>query len=99
MDDFSLIVWIFPLHNKTDTTDVFQSFKAMATTKFSLPIKDLQTDNGSEFKPCIKQLESKRILHMFTCSHYSDENKGVEPRHRRIVKHSLSAFAVFGIFF
>lgn len=45
MDFFSI--------NKSDIADFFQDFKAIVTTQFSMPIKALQIDNGTKFKPLI----------------------------------------------
>lgn len=49
IDDYSRKTWIYFLHEKSETFNMFKSFKASVKKEISLPIKDLRTDRGGEF--------------------------------------------------
>ena len=49
VDEFTKFTWVYLLKHKSDTFQVFSQFRAMIETQFSLPIKILRTDCGSEF--------------------------------------------------
>jgi hypothetical protein len=46
VDDFSRFTWIYPLHAKSETYEVFLKFKLLVENQFSTTIKELQYDGG-----------------------------------------------------
>ena len=49
LDDYSTFSWIYILHTKDQVSSSFVHFKTLVEKQFGLPIKVLQTDNGTEF--------------------------------------------------
>jgi transposase InsO family protein len=50
VDDYSRYTWIFFLHDKAITCDIFKSFVRRAENEFELKLKKVRSDNGSQFK-------------------------------------------------
>jgi hypothetical protein len=50
VDDYSKYTWVFFLHDKAITCDIFKSFVRRAENEFELKLKKVRNDNGSEFK-------------------------------------------------
>ena len=50
VDDYSRYTWVFFLHDKADTYDIFKKFMKRAENEFELKVKKLRSDNGSEFR-------------------------------------------------
>ena len=42
--------WVFFLHDKADTYDIFKKFMTRAENKFELKMKKVRSDNESEFR-------------------------------------------------
>lgn len=49
LDDFSHFCWTTPLVHKSEVTKHITDFCAYAHTQFSLPVRSIQADNGTEF--------------------------------------------------
>lgn len=50
MDDYSIYTWVFFLHDKSDTYEIFKKFLTRAENEFDLKVKKVRSDNGSEFR-------------------------------------------------
>lgn len=69
--------------------------------QFSLNIKGIQIDNGSEFVALSTLVKQYGIIYRFTCPHTSQQNGAVECCHRRIVDKGLALLhqSYFAFFF
>ena len=50
VDDYLRYTWVFFLHDKTDTYDIFKKFITRAENEFELKVKKVRSDNGNEFR-------------------------------------------------
>ncbi|UYV71248.1 hypothetical protein LAZ67_8002382, partial [Cordylochernes scorpioides] len=84
VDDYSRRIFVYFLRSKDETFERFEEFKARAENELSLRIKDVRTDNGTEF--CNSRFEGlfKRsgIHHQLTTT-YSPQSNGVAERVNR----------------
>ena len=50
VDDYSRNTWIFFLHDKGETQEIFKIFARKAQNEFDVKIKKVRSDNRNEFK-------------------------------------------------
>ena len=50
VDDYSRYTWVHLVSYKTEVHEVFKRFSSRASTNFSVKIKHIMSDNGTEFK-------------------------------------------------
>jgi transposase InsO family protein len=50
VDDYSRFTWVFLLQEKSQTQETLKGFLRRAQNEFSLRIKKIRSDNGTEFK-------------------------------------------------
>ena len=50
IDDFSHFTWVFFLHDKSEVQGIVKKFIRRAHNEFELKIKNIRSDNGSEFR-------------------------------------------------
>ena len=76
VDDYSRYTWVFFLHDKADTFDIFKKFVTRAENEFDLKVKKVRSDNGSEFRNCkIEELcDEKGMKHEFPSKYTSEQN-------------------------
>ena len=76
LDDFSHFCWSTPLVHKSKVTKHITTFCAYATTQFSLPVRSIQADNGTEFvnKTLTSFLTSRGIHLHLSCPYTSPQN-------------------------
>ena len=75
---------VYPMRNKSEVVEKFQEFYNMITTKSSIVIKRLRSDNGGEFKnKRMKNLCDKlKVAQEFTVA-YNPEQNGLAERFNR----------------
>jgi len=80
LDDFSHFCWTTPLVHKSEVTQHITAFCAYATTQFSLPVRSIQADNGTEFvnKTLTSFLTSRGIHLRLSCPYTSPQNGKAE---------------------
>jgi hypothetical protein len=49
VDAYTKYLWSYPLVAKSDVYSVFHQFQTLVERQFSLKIKSVQTDSGSEY--------------------------------------------------
>jgi len=49
VDAYTKYLWFYPLVAKSDVYSVFHQFQTLVERQFSLKIKSVQTDSGSEY--------------------------------------------------
>src|SRR6185437_14574173 len=50
VDDYSRFTWVFFLHDKSEVQEIVKKFIRRAQNEFELKIKNIRSDNGSEFR-------------------------------------------------
>ncbi|UYV76796.1 K02A2.6-like, partial [Cordylochernes scorpioides] len=84
VDDFSRRTFIYFLKNKDETLGKFEEFKARVENELNLKIKDVRTDNGTEFtNHRFKNLLIKNGIHHQLSTTYSPQSNGVAERVNR----------------
>jgi transposase InsO family protein len=87
VNDYSRFTWVFFLQEKSQTQDTLKGFLRRAQNEFSLRIKKIRSDNGTEFK--ISQiegfLEDEGIKHEFSSPYTPQQNGVVEMKNRTLL--------------
>jgi transposase InsO family protein len=83
VDDYSRFTWVFFLQEKSQTQETLKKFLRQAQNEFVLRIKNIRSDNGTEFKNSQIEgfLEEEGIKHEFS-SPYTPQNGVVERKNR-----------------
>jgi transposase InsO family protein len=81
LDDYSCFTWVFFLQEKSQTQETLKRFLKQAQNEFGLRIKNIRSDNGTEFKNSQIEgfLEKEGIKHEFS-SPYTPQQNGVVER-------------------
>ena len=68
VDDFSRFTWVFFLHDKSEAQGIVKKFIRRAQNEFELKIKNVRSDNGSEFRNTNVEefLDEEGIKHEFS---------------------------------
>jgi transposase InsO family protein len=87
VDDYSRYTWVFFLHDKADTYDIFKKFLTRAENEFELKVKKVRSDNGSEFKNARVEewCDEKGIKHEFSTKYTPEQNGLVERKNRTLI--------------
>ncbi|UYV84616.1 K02A2.6-like, partial [Cordylochernes scorpioides] len=84
VDDSSRRTFIYFLKNKDETLGKFEEFKARVENELNLKIKDVRTDNGTEFtNHRFKNFLIKNGIHHQLSTAYSPQSNGVAERVNR----------------
>jgi transposase InsO family protein len=87
VDDYSRYTWIFFLHRKAGTYDIFKKFLIRAENEFDLKVKKVRSDNGSEFNNRrVEELcDEKGMKHEFSSKYTPEQNGLVERKNRTLI--------------
>ena len=87
IDDYTRMVWIFFLKNKSDTSKVIQEFITYVERQFKTTVLCMITDNGGEYieAEVNKFFRSKGIRYLYTPP-YSHQLNGVSERYNRTIQ-------------
>jgi transposase InsO family protein len=87
VDDYSRFTWVFFLQEKSQTQDTLKGFLRWAQNEFSLRIKKIRSDNGTEFKNSQIEgfLEDEGIKHEFSSPYTPQQNGVVERKNRTLL--------------
>jgi hypothetical protein len=87
VDDYSRIIWIFFLQEKSQTQETLKGFLRRAQNEFGLRIKKIRSDNGTEFKnsQIERFLEDEGIKHEFSSPYTPQQNGVVERKNRTLL--------------
>jgi transposase InsO family protein len=68
VDDYSRFTWVFFLQEKSQNQETLKGFLRRSQNKFGLRIKNIRSDNGTEFKNSQIEgfLEEEGIKHEFS---------------------------------
>jgi histone deacetylase 1/2 len=90
LDDYSHFCWVFPLRKKSDVHQHLVELAALAQTQFSLPIKCIQADNGTEFlNTTTTQFLAARGTHLRLSCPYTSSQNGKAERIIRTLNNSV----------
>jgi transposase InsO family protein len=87
VDDYSRFTWVFFLQEKSQTQETLKGFLRRAQNEFGLRIKNIRSDNGTEFKNSQIEgfLEDEGIKHEFSSPYTPQQNGVVERKNRTLL--------------
>ncbi|XP_026384901.1 uncharacterized protein LOC113280497 [Papaver somniferum] len=85
VDDFSRGVWIYLIKNKTEVELVFLNFIALIKRQFNKEIKNVRSDNGTEFNTLLGYFQTNEIIFETSCVGTPQQNGRVERKHQHIM--------------
>jgi transposase InsO family protein len=99
VDDFTRYTWVFFLHNKADTCDIFMKFVSRAENEFELKLKKVRSDNGSEFRNTRVEefCDEKGIKHEFSSKYTPEQNGLVERKNRTLIDIARSMLSEYNV--
>ena len=76
IDDYFRFTWVFFLHDKSEVQRIVKKFIRRAQNEFELKIKNVRSDNGSEFRNTNVEeyLDEERINHEFSAAYTPQQN-------------------------
>ncbi|KAM0002892.1 putative RNA-directed DNA polymerase [Helianthus debilis subsp. tardiflorus] len=85
-DDYSRFSWVSFMAHKSETPGILKDLLTMLENLYSLKVKTIQSDNGTEFKNQVMDefCTSKGILHEYS-SRYTPQQNGVAERKNRTI--------------
>ena len=88
VDDFSRTTWVYLMRNKTEVDHLLVSFIAMVHKQFDSHVKQIRSDNGTEFTAHKFQqfCQEKGIVQQFSCVSTPQQNGVVERKHRQLLE-------------
>jgi transposase InsO family protein len=88
VDDFSRFTWVFFLHDKSKVQGIVKKFIRRAQNEFELKIKNVRSDNGSEFRNTNVEefLDEEGIKHEFSAPYTPQQNSIVERKNRTLIE-------------
>jgi transposase InsO family protein len=99
VDDYSRFTWVYFLHDKSNVFETFKSFTILAQNQFESNIKNVRSDNGSEFKNAriYKYCDDKGIKHEFSSKYTSQQNGIVETKNMTLIDMARSMLAEYNV--
>jgi transposase InsO family protein len=87
VNDYSCFTWVFFLQEKYQTQETLKIFLRRAQNEFGLRIKNIISDNGTEFKNSQIEgfLEEEGIKHEFSSPYTPQQNGVVERKNRTLL--------------
>ncbi|KAK1422630.1 hypothetical protein QVD17_17916 [Tagetes erecta] len=87
VDDYSRVVWVYLLKNKTEVFQNIENYFYMLKTQFNATVKVFRSDNGTEFvnNQMHNFLNNNGVLHQTSCSYTPQQNGVVERKHRHLL--------------
>jgi len=88
VDDFSRFTWVFFLQDKSEVQGIVRKFIKRAQNEYELKIKNMRSDNGSEFRNTnIEEfLDEEGIKHEFFAPYTPQQNGIVERKNRTLIE-------------
>jgi len=88
VDDYSRFTWVFFLQDKSEVQGVLRKFIKRAQNEFEVRIKNIRSDNGTEFKnTSIEQfLDEEGMKHEFSAPYTPQQNGIVERKNRTLIE-------------
>ncbi|GJY38141.1 putative RNA-directed DNA polymerase [Tanacetum coccineum] len=99
VDDYSRAVWTYLLKTKDEVFDCFINFVKLIHNQFDAKIKNVRSDNGTEFvnKKMFTLFSDLGIIHHTSCTHTPQQNGIAERKHRHLLNVARSLMFQGGI--
>ncbi|KAD6796314.1 hypothetical protein E3N88_07210 [Mikania micrantha] len=99
VDDYSRFVWTFFLHSKDEAAKYIINFVVYTENQYSLPVKCVRSDNGTEFRNHILDefYLSKGIKRQYSIPRTPEQNGVVERKNRTLIEAARSMIADSGL--
>ncbi|KAD6118823.1 hypothetical protein E3N88_10094 [Mikania micrantha] len=99
VDDYSKFVWTFFLHSKGEVAKAIINFVLYAEKQYSIPIKCVRSDNGTEFRNHILDefYMSKGIQRQYSIPRTPEQNGVVERKNRTLIEAARTMLADSGL--
>lgn len=78
VDHYTKYIWLYPLRNKSDVSQIFLQFKSLVENFFGFSIVSIFSDNGGEYKKLIPVFNSMGISHYTSPPHTPEHNGSAE---------------------
>ncbi|XP_010278082.1 PREDICTED: uncharacterized protein LOC104612388 [Nelumbo nucifera] len=85
VDDYSRVVWIYLMAEKSEVGANIVKFCAMVMTQFDSKVRVIRSDNGSEFVALSNYCNIHGIIQQTSCVGTPQQNGRVERKHRHIL--------------
>ncbi|KAJ0555461.1 putative RNA-directed DNA polymerase [Helianthus annuus] len=87
-DDYSRFSWVSFMAHKSQTPGILKDLLTMLENLYSLKVKRIRSDNGTEFKNQVMDefCTSKGILHEYSSRYTPQQNGVAERKNRTIIK-------------
>ena len=99
IDDYSRFTWTFFLFSKDEAAEVIKFFILQAEKQYSLPVKVIRSDNGTEFRN--KNLDdfcmSKGIVRHYSIPRTPEQNGVVERKNKTLIEAARTMLADSGL--
>ncbi|KAL2249992.1 UNVERIFIED_CONTAM: Copia protein [Sesamum indicum] len=88
VDDYSRATWTYMMIHKSQAQEKLEQFYNLIHTQFDCKIKQIKTDNGTEFtnENCQIFFKNKGIIHQKSCAYTPQQNGKVERKHRHLLE-------------
>ncbi|KAD3067056.1 hypothetical protein E3N88_34936 [Mikania micrantha] len=99
VDDYSKFVWTFFLHSKGEVAKAIMNFVLFAEKQYSIPIKCVRSDNGTEFRNHLLDefYLSKGIQRQYSIPRTPEQNGVVERKNRTLIEAARTMLADSGL--
>ncbi|GJV48236.1 retrovirus-related pol polyprotein from transposon TNT 1-94 [Tanacetum coccineum] len=88
VDEYSRYTWVYFLRKKSQAPEIIMSFIKMVENQNDIKVKQIRTDNGTEFKN--HELENfcdeKGISHNFSSPYIPEQNGVAERKNKTLIK-------------
>jgi transposase InsO family protein len=97
VDDYSHFTWVFFLQDKSETQEVLKMFLKRAQNESDAKIKNIRSDNGTEFKNTHVEdfLNEEGIKHEFSAPYTSQQNGVAERKNRTLIEMARTMFDLY----
>jgi hypothetical protein len=88
VDDFSCFTWVFFFQDKSEAKGIVKKFIRRVQNKFELKVKNIKSDNGSEFRNTQVEefLDEDGIKHELSAPYTPQQNGIVERKNRTLIE-------------
>jgi transposase InsO family protein len=88
VDDFSHFTWVFFLQDKSEAKGIVKKFIRLVQNEFELKVKNIRSDNGSEFRNTQVEefLDEEGIKHELSAPYTPQQNDIIERKNRTLIE-------------
>jgi hypothetical protein len=88
VDDFSRFTWVFFLQDKREAKGIVKKFIRRVQNEFELKVKNIRSDNGSEFRSTQVEefLDEEGIKHELSAPYTPQQNDIIERKNRTLIE-------------